>query len=136
MKIIVGYLLLTTALCFVACGGGAVEEARAFVAVRDEVTTAWAKEMDANPTESGVENMRKVFESKKADLAAKKEAFMQVSDKANSAAWRQMSDTNSSERMLTQAMIVKLASSPAPVQEKLRTLIKEYTSTVEIPNLI
>lgn len=119
-----------------ACKGGASKEAEAFIAARDEVTSAWAKEMDANPTETGVANMQKIFDSKKADLAAKKEAFMKVSDDASGASWARLSATNSMERKLRDAAITKFASSSASVSEKLRTLFNDYDKTVEIPHLI
>lgn len=134
------YLIVVTlfALSFVmpSCKAGTLKEADAFIAARDEVTTAWAKEMEANPNETGLANMQKIFDSKKADLAAKKEAFMKVSDDANNATWARLSDTNSMERKLKDAAITKFATSSAAVSENLRKLFKDYQDTVEIPHLI
>lgn len=135
MRYIVALSLFAVFFAMSACKGGASKEAEAFIAARDEVTSAWAKEMDANPNETGVANMQKIFDSKKADLAAKKDAFMKVSDNANGATWARLSDTNSMERKLRDAAISKFASTSASVSEKLRALLDDYEKTVKIPHL-
>jgi len=127
-------ILFLFVLALVACGPGAKKESDAFVSARDDVMSAWAKEVDSNPTEAGIDNMRSVFESKKADLLAKKEAFMKAAETARGNPWDRVSDTNSMERTILDAMGHKFPD--YSVWKKFAALRKDYEDAVKIPNLI
>ena len=51
-----GVFLVFAALLLSSCGGS-TKEMEAFIAAKDEVMSAWAKEADANQTEAAVDNM-------------------------------------------------------------------------------
>lgn len=119
-----------------ACSKGPVKEVDDFVAAKDEIMSAWAKEMDANPTEAGVDNMRKIFESKKSELIAKKEAVLKISESLHGDSWGKLSDSQSMDRQMGSAMAAKVSSAPSVVGEKIRALLKDYEAAVKIPNLI
>jgi hypothetical protein len=72
-------LLLVLAFClmFIGCGriNGPVEEVKAFADEKEDVISQMGKKLEANPTEAGVDEARKVFEAKKDSLKAKKEAI-------------------------------------------------------------
>ena len=68
MKIVA--LLLVFCLVFTGCSGP-VKEVNAFIDAKDEIILEIGKKIEANPTETGVDEARKVFESKKDDLKAK-----------------------------------------------------------------
>ena len=73
-----GTLLLVMAFCLViGCGRvyGPVELAKAFAEEKEEVITQMGKKLEANPTEAGVDEARKVFEAKKESLKAKRDAI-------------------------------------------------------------
>jgi hypothetical protein len=74
MKTIVTLLVLVTCLVNVGCRGP-VNEVKAFLNEKDDVLVQIANKLEANPTEAGVDEARKIFESKKGDLKAKAEAL-------------------------------------------------------------
>lgn len=122
-------------LSFSACKPSADKEISAFIGAKDEILSAWAKEVDTNPTEAGVDNMRKLFESKKADLITKKEAFLKVADKAGGNPWTPVSDSQRTDRKIIDAVNLKFPYG-SPAYEKFRALEKDYLDAVNIPNLI
>jgi hypothetical protein len=72
-------LLLVSAFCltFASCGRiyGPVEEVKALMEAKDAVILQISKQLDADPTEVGVDEARKAFEAKKGDLKAKRDAI-------------------------------------------------------------
>jgi hypothetical protein len=70
MKIVALLLVLVFCLALTACSGP-VKEVNDFANAKDEVILEMGKKIEANPTEAGVDEARKVFESKKEDLKAK-----------------------------------------------------------------
>ena len=74
MKTIVSLLIFVSVLVLVGCKGP-VDEVKAFLNEKDDVLFQIAKTLEANPTEAGVDEARKGFEAKKADLAAKSAAL-------------------------------------------------------------
>lgn len=68
--------LLVSAVCLasVACKGP-VKEVKTFLDAKDDALAEMAKKIEANPTEAGVNEARKVFEARKADLKTKRDAL-------------------------------------------------------------
>ena len=110
------------------------KELDAFIAAKDEVISAWAKEADANPTAAGVDNMRKTFESKKADLIAKREAVEKAKLSGNSL--NRLLDSEALDRNMIDAIIRKLALAPSPAGDKFRALANDYEAAVKRPGTI
>jgi hypothetical protein len=69
--------LLASALCLAlaGCGNSHGAEIKAFIDERSEVAAQMATKVDASPNEAGVDEARKLFEAKKADLSAKRDAL-------------------------------------------------------------
>jgi hypothetical protein len=89
MKVIV---LMLVAVCFVsltACGRiyGPVEQSKALMEARDDIISHWSKSIKENPTESGIDEARKYFDSKKADITVKRDAVQSAPQGMNSD-WR------------------------------------------------
>lgn len=73
-------LILAAALCltFIGCGEiyyGPIKEVNAFIDAKNDVILQIAKKIEENPNEASVDEARKIFEARKADLIAKKEAI-------------------------------------------------------------
>ena len=122
-----GVFLVFAALLLSSCGGS-TKEMEAFIAAKDEVMSAWAKEADANQTEAAVDNMRKVFESKKADLVAKREAVEKA--KLSSDSQIRLLDSEKMDENMIAAVVKKLALAPSIAGEKFRGLAKDYREAV------
>ena len=71
-------LLLVLGICLVSAGcRGPVEEVKAYLNEKDDLISEIAKKLEANPSEAGVDEARKIFDAKKGDLKAKSEALKQ-----------------------------------------------------------
>jgi hypothetical protein len=127
-------VLSVFAMLLLSSCGGSTKELDAFIAAKDEVISAWAKEADSNPTEAGVDNMRKTFESKKADLIAKREAVEKAKLSSNSL--NRLLDSEDMDQNMTKAIGGKFASAPSAVGEKFRALAKDYLAAVKRPGTI
>lgn len=72
-------LLLFVVVCvmFVGCAriSGPVEQVKAYVDEKEDTLVQMGKKLDANPGEVGFDDAKKVFESKKESLKAKKAAI-------------------------------------------------------------
>ena len=68
-------LLLVVIFCllFVGCRGP-VDEVKAFIDEKDDVLLQMYEKVEANPTAAGMDEARKVFESRKASLIAKRDS--------------------------------------------------------------
>lgn len=66
------YLFLAIGICsaLLACGGP-VKELDDYISVQEETILQMDKKIEANPTKAGVEEARRVYESKKDDIKAK-----------------------------------------------------------------
>ena len=113
---------------------GSSKELDAFITAKDEVMSAWSKEIDANPNEAGVDNMRKTYESKKGDLIAKREALEKAQVSGNNL--NRLLDSEEMDRKMLDAMLVKVSSAPSTVGEKFRALRKDYEAAVKRPGTI
>ncbi len=76
MKTTVLLLVLTSCLLSVGCRGP-VEEVKSFLNEKDDVLLQIAKRLEANPSEAGVDEARRIFEARKNDLQAKSQALRQ-----------------------------------------------------------
>lgn len=71
-------LLLVLGICLLSVGcKGPVEEVKAFLNEKDDLLLQIAKTLEANPSEAGVDEARKIFEAKKGNLKAKQDALSQ-----------------------------------------------------------
>ena len=70
MKTIALFLVLGFCLALVACSGP-VKELDDYLNLKDEIILEMGKKIEANPTEAGVGEARKVYESKKDELKSK-----------------------------------------------------------------
>jgi hypothetical protein len=70
MKTVVLLVILSVCLTILACGGP-VKELDDYINAHEEIILQMDKKIEANPTKAGVEEARKVYESKKDDLKAK-----------------------------------------------------------------
>ena len=71
-------LLLVSAVCLASAAcRGPVEEVKAYLDAKDDALLQMAKKIEANPTGAGVDEARKVFEARKGDLKAKRDALDQ-----------------------------------------------------------
>jgi hypothetical protein len=67
-------LLLVLAFCLHCVGcSGQVDEVRAFIDEKDDVLLQMYKKVEADPTAAGMDEARKVFESRKASLIFKRD---------------------------------------------------------------
>jgi hypothetical protein len=68
-----------------ACGAiyGPVKEAEALMVAKDDIVSNWSKTIEADPSEKGLAEARKYFESKKADLTARRDAVKNASQGMN-----------------------------------------------------
>src|SRR5688500_16909315 len=72
--------LLVLGICLVSVGcRGSVEATKAYLDEKDNLLMQISKTLEANPSEAGVDEARKMFEAKKGDLKAKYEAAKQES---------------------------------------------------------
>jgi len=74
MKIVLSLLILVSVLVVVGCKGP-VEDVKAFLNAKGDLLVQMSKTLEANPTEAGVDQARKQFDAKKADLMAKSAAL-------------------------------------------------------------
>jgi hypothetical protein len=73
-------LLLVLGICLTSVGcRGSAEATKAYLDERDNLLVQISKTLEANPSEAGVDEARKMFEAKKGDLKAKYEATKQES---------------------------------------------------------
>ena len=71
-------LLLVLGICLASVGcRGSVEATKAYLDEKDNLLLQISKTLEANPSEAGVDEARKMFEAKKGDLKAKYEAAKQ-----------------------------------------------------------
>ena len=74
MKTVALLMIMAFCLASAACRGP-VAEVKAFLDAKDDALLQMANKIEANPTEAGVNEARKVFEARKGDLKAKRDAL-------------------------------------------------------------
>ena len=135
MKTVTLLLVLAFCLTFIGCGRihGPVEEVNAFADEKEEVLSQMGKKLEANPTEAGVDEARKVFEAKKDSLKAKKEAIKTAPEGFNkdwiSLLWK----TESRHKEMLTAIGIKftIACSSDSCENKWEALEKDFSETVK-----
>ncbi len=128
-------LVLPFWLTFIGCGMvyGPVEEVRAFADEKEDVILQMGKKLEANPTEAGVDEARKIFEARREGLKAKKEAIS-AKPKGLNADWQTMLlETEMRHNEMLEAMGIKFAVAcySDQCEEKWRALEKDFKETVK-----
>jgi hypothetical protein len=138
MKIITLLFVLAFCLTIIGCGKiyGPVEEARAFADEKEDVLSQMGKKLEANPTEAGVDEARKIFEAKKESLKAKKEAIKAAPQGINSDWQTLLNKTEDRHNEMLAAIATKFAVACwtvecSPAKEKLSALEKDFKETVK-----
>jgi tRNA A37 threonylcarbamoyladenosine dehydratase len=112
---------------------GPVELAKAFAEEKEEVITEMGKRLEANPTEAGVDEARKVFEAKKDSLRAKRNAI-KTSPQGFNVDWQTvLSETEHRHEQMMDAIGIKLsiACHSDQCDEKWKALAKDFKETVD-----
>jgi len=65
-------LILSVCLMAIGCHGAIKKETQDYINEKDELILQMGKAIEANPTQAGVDQARKIFEAKKADLKKQK----------------------------------------------------------------
>lgn len=131
MKIITLFLVSVFCLTFTGCGfiHGPVEEVKAFITEKDDVTLQMSKKIEASPNEAGVDEARKVFEARKDGLKAKKDAIYKKSEGFN-ADWKTMlMDSVVNDNKYYSAMRTKIVTNEA-ADKKFLALEKDFQAVV------
>lgn len=118
MKILILFVVISTCMTLLACGGSD-KELNDYITVHEETILQMDKKIEANPTKAGVEEARKVYESKKDDIKAKCAA---VSSKNLS--------SDQTQRMLDSAV------ARSKMLEKVKDRIKDTDASVEFTLLM
>jgi len=130
-------LLLVSAFCltFIGCGRiyGPIEEVNAFADEKEEVLLQMGKKLEANPTEAGVDEARKVFEAKKDSLKAKKEAIKAAPQGINNDWYSLLLKTESRHNEMLRGIGVKftVACYSDQCRNKWKALEKDFDETVK-----
>lgn len=128
-------LLLGFYLIFSGCGRihGPVEEVKAFADEKEDVISEMGKKLEANPTEAGVDEARKLFEAKKDTLKAKKEAIKAAPQGFN-VDWQSMlMKTESRHEEMLRDIGVKftVACRSEQCEKKWKALEKDFNETAK-----
>jgi hypothetical protein len=133
-------LISVLALCagLAGCGRiyGPVEQVKAYIDAKEEVILQIGKKVEADPSEAGVAEARKVFEAKRADLKAKRDAI-NAAPRGMNADWLTMLMTSRGNDMkyfdaISGQLAVKCTGGAClPAQEKFRALEKDFLAATE-----
>lgn len=133
-------LLSVLALCagLAGCGRiyGPVEQVKTYIDAKEEVILQMGKKVEADPSEAGVAEARKVFEAKRADLKAKRDAI-NAAPKGMNSDWLTMLMTSRGNDMkyfdaIRQQLAAKCAGAACqPADEKFLALEKEFLAATE-----
>lgn len=75
LKLLILVLLLLSGLVLINCGNRHASEINTFIHERSVLAVQMAAKVDASPNEAGVTEARKIFDSKKDALSAKRDAL-------------------------------------------------------------
>ena len=124
-------VLCVAAILFTAGGCsriyGPVKEAKALMEAKDDVLNEWAKILETNPNEGGIERARKYLEEKKSDLMAKRDAVKNAPQGMNSD-WQTMLVEHEARtsKALQQMKIDLGVASTYETAQKLDPVIKDF----------
>lgn len=137
MKTITSLLVFAFCLTLIGCGRiyGPVKEARSLADEKEEVLTQISKELETNPTGAGVDAARKVFETHKESLKAKRDAIKAAPQGMNSDWSTFLSKTEARHEEMLDAINTKFAVACwqvecTPAKEKLAALQKDFKEVV------
>ena len=133
MRIALLSLLIAVCTFSIACGRvyGPVEQATALMEAKDEMVNKWGKIIDVDPKESGVAEARKVFDSAKADLVAKRDAVVKAPQGINSDWSTNFSRHDGRVKEAISAIQIKIGVGGDPVaKDKFTALQKEFETAV------
>ena len=135
MKEITVLLVLAFCLTIVGCKRiyGPVEEVNAFADEKEEVLSQMSKTLEANPTEAGVDEARKIFEAKKESLKAKRDAINAAPQGINGDWLSLLNKTEARHDEMLSAIATKLrvACYAEQCQNKWNALEKDFKETVK-----
>jgi hypothetical protein len=120
---------------FIGCGRiyGPVEEVKAFADEKEDVISQMGKKLEANPTEAGVDEARKVFEAKKDSLKAKKEAIKAAPQGFN-VDWRSLlmkTESRHDEMLRDIGIKFHVACGSEQCEKKWKALEKDFNETAK-----
>ena len=130
-------LLLVSGLCllFIGCGRvyGPVDQVKAFADEKEDVISQMGKKLEANPTEAGIEEARKVFEAKKDSLKAKKEAIKAAPEGFNNDWYSLLLKTEARHDEMIRAIGIKLSVDchSDQCENKWKALEKDFNETAK-----
>lgn len=128
-------LVLAFHLLLVGCGRiyGPVEEVKAFADEKEDVISQIGKKLEANPTEAGIDEARKVFEAKKDSLKAKKEAIKAAPQGFNND-WHSLllkTESRHDEMLTAIGTKLRLACYSEQCQNKWKAFEKDFNETAK-----
>ena len=134
MKKIALFLIVVFCLSLVGCSKDA--EVNAFIAENHSLIEDIVKKVDANPTETGVDEAQKAFDAKKADLKAKWDAIKEARGFQVSAdSTKKLNDSMTADmKMLTDVQAKnsqKLATS-GDAMNKFVKLVQAYADVIKM----
>ena len=130
-------LLLVSAFCliFFGCGRiyGPVEEVKAFADEKEDIILQMGKKLEANPTEAGVDEARKMFAAKKDSLKAQKEAIEAAPQGYNNDWYSLLLKTEARHDEMLNDIGIKfqVACYSEPCRNKWQALEKDFKETVK-----
>lgn len=135
MKKVTLLLVLAFCLTFIGCGRiyGPVEEVKAFADETEEVISEMGKKLEANPTEAGVDEARKILDAKKESLKAKKEAISAAPQGFNGDWLTLLFATENRHREMMEGIGIKfkVACYSDQCEKKWKELEKDYQEAIK-----
>jgi|SRR5215212_1656936 len=135
-------LLLVLAFCLVSIGCNRhTEEVKTFINARSEVVAQMCTKLDASPNAAGIDEARKIFDARKADLNAKWDAIQKAnisfdlkttimkSDVFDDNMFAAVREKNAFKTSYDKAGIPKGVSWDKAVEEKFYALKTDFDST-------
>lgn len=120
------FCILIMFVLFAGCSylNGPAKELEALNAAKDEVLTQWAKIIDKEASEASIDEARKVFDSKKANIIAKRQALNSAPRGMNGDWLTKWMDAKASDEKVISAMSMKFGS--YDTAQKFRKLGDEF----------
>ena len=126
MKTITLLLVLAFCLASISCNNHTAE-VTAFANERSEVNAKMCQTIEANPTEAGIDEARKIFDARKTDLKAKWVAIQKANLDLN--AKKPILDAQIFDSELWLKVYDKNAMKLYPIQEKFWALKADFDAT-------
>jgi hypothetical protein len=130
-------LILVSAFCLIlfGCGRiyGPVEEVKAFADEKEAIILQMGKKLEANPSEAGIDEARKIFAAKKDSLKAKKEAIETAPQGYNKDWYSLLLKTEARHDEMLNGIGIKFQAAcySEPCRNKWQALEKDFKETVQ-----